>query len=328
MSTVFFGDRFTGIDVVCKIDQLFDFCGAQHHFSSEKEKRSINSFDYLLSLNKTNIFDLIDQCISNYQCCAPIWNSLLQKFDNNKFQIELNGHFHKLCRYYAIRTPEYKPDFPIDQILDLFIKKGVNVNYTFYGESCLSFLVKTNNLSLVKKLVEQYGANPRKSNLLIHACNALNESQYHFIEENKSTTGSLMDDIVRISTPYDNRDVFSYLVNELGLDVDEKNKDGMTPFIAACSEGSIPKVKLILARHPNLRPCTNSSKDLTTGQRYDGVDCWTWAQRNPQVHGILLQYKEELRQTYMELLKEIKENGTQSIVDGVIHIDEIVSFLV
>ena len=332
MTTVFFGDRFTGIDVVCKVDQLFDFCGAQHHFSKEKEKRSIQSFDYLLSLEKTSTYDLFKQCIHNYQCCVPIWNSLLQHCHKKP---ELNSHFHELCRYYALRTPKYKPEFPIETILDLFIKKGVYVNYTIYGESCLSFLVKSNNLSLVKKFVEQYGAKPHTTNLLIQACNALNERQYHLIKEQKTTTRRItieeMDDIiVRIKTPYDNVDVFSYLVNDLQLDVDEKNKGGMTPLIAACSEGSIPKVRLLLARHPDFRPRTNSLKDFLT--YYEGVDCWTWAKRNPPVHCLLLQYKEEVRQTYTELLKEIKEkiteNGTQTIVDGVIHIDEILSFLV
>ena len=333
MTTVFFGDRFTGIDVVCKVDQLFDFCGAQHHFSKEKEKRSIQSFDYLLSLEKTSTYDLFKQCIHNYQCCVPIWNSLLQHCHKKP---ELNAHFHELCRYYAIRTPEYKPEFPIETILDLFIKKGVYVNYTIYGVSCLSFLVKTNNLPLVKKFVEQYGANPHSTNLLIQACNALNESQYDFIQEQKTTarlSTILEDDIVRILKPYDNVYVFSYLVNDIQLDVNEKNSDGMTPLIAACSEGSIPKVRLLLARHPDFLPRSkNSSNDFNTGQRYDGVDCWTWAKRNPPVHCLLLQYKEEVRQTYTELLTEIKEkiteNGTQTIVDGVIHIDEILSFLV
>jgi len=208
----------------------------------------------------------------------------------------------------------------MDDIFDLFIQNGANCNAIFYNKTFLSYLVVTNNVRLVKKCVEEYGANPRLGNLLIHACNVLTESDYFFIKDQTSEKpkyGSTLANIPKMTTPYSNLDVFSYLVNDLQLDVNEKDKNGLTPLIAVCSEGSIAKVQMILARHPDFHHCTYSSYSMIARQEFAGVNCWTWAKRNEYIYPVLMQYKEELREIYIELLSHFfqQTNGTDLTVD-------------
>jgi hypothetical protein len=296
-------------------DILFDFCGSPipTHISLEQY---IKSLDVALSGYKGSIYSLVNHCIQNYQCCVPIWKCLLKYLPS----AEVNGLCNLLCQYYACRRDTYKEEFPMEDIFDLFIKKGADINFIFFEQTYLSYLVKTNNVSLVKKCVEQYGANPHLSHLLIHACNVLTESQYHFIEDQKGGKPryriTFPEKLSNMTTSYANLDVFSYLVNDLQLDVNEKDKNGLTPFIAVCSEGSIAKVQMILARNPDLHHCTYSSYSVLARQEFAGVDCWTWAKRNEHIYPILLQYKEQVRQNYMELLTLVEQiNGTQLNVD-------------
>ena len=300
-------------------DILFDFCG------SSPPEQYINSLDIALSGYKGSIYSLVNHCIQNYQCCVPIWKCLLKYLPS----AEVNGLCNLLCQYYASRRDTYKEEFPMEDIFDLFIKKGAYINFIFYDQTYLSYLVKTNNVSLVKKCVEQYGANPHLSHLLIHACNFLTECQYIFVKQMKHRLISsewIRKDVIDMTTPYVNHDVYSYLL-QLHLNVNERDKHGMTPIISACSEGSVSKIKLLLAHHPNLSFRTENTRDLFSGEEYKGVDCWEWAKRN-SIYPILEQYKVQLRQTYLDVITHGTEHGTESIMNGVHDIDDFMTYLI
>lgn len=142
------------------------------------------------------------------------------------------------------------PDPSLLEKIQRLVFAGCDLNKVVNGCTALSFLVKTNEVDTIKWCIA-HGAAPQLGHLLVHVFNHVDESQSVMNEW-------LMDDFAeRLAElggghcipylPYSNKPMLEFVLT-LNLDVNEPDQNGVTPLIAACSEGIIDKIALLL-RH-------------------------------------------------------------------------------
>jgi hypothetical protein len=122
-------------------------------------------------------------------------------------------------------------------------------------------------LPLLSWCVNEKGANPHCGHLLVYASNGITKKQH--MERVDAWKERLeeqpMVERERKYKPYKNNLMFTYLL-ELELDVEDCINSGMTPFLAACSEGTLYKVQRLLEKGVSIYKKTK-----------EGVDAWFWA---------------------------------------------------
>lgn len=200
---------------------------------------------------------------------------------------------HTLLSFCCSR-PFYKS---ISYRITCLVQSGCNFDQEigFERKTALSFMVPmSQKLSLVQWCIETMGANPRKGYLLHYACNFITRDTH----EERVLSGEWS-----YFNVHRNLDMYQYLLS-LGLNVEEcMDTTGLTPLLAACSEGNAQKVYSLLQAGG-----INISLNRKTKE---GLDVWFWANHYKNNNGteypmkqVLLAHKAEQSRYWKEMMKE------------------------
>lgn len=172
-------------------------------------------------------------------------------------------------------------DFSITNYL---IKKGLSVTATDkLGNSAINYAARQGNVGAIKKLVEK-GVKPNDKDLISAAQgpfrggNKIDVFQY-LVEELKlkptatSDNGQNVLHIIALKANQD--DIITYFVNK-GVDVNQVDKDGNTPFINICRGKSLAMIELMLPKVKNINAVNNKGEsallNAVKGSTSDVVD--------------------------------------------------------
>jgi hypothetical protein len=256
----------------------------------------MNETEFYNYLNKTkqSPFDIVRFAIQQDQSdiVFKLMVSRLSPLDTRR-TFRYNGVEHTLLSFCCSR-PFYKS---ITYRITTLVEAGCDFDQEigFERKTALSFMVPNNQtLSLVKWCIETMGANHRKGYLLHYACNFITRK----IHEERVLSGEWSYEMV-----HRNPDMYQYLLS-LGLNVEEcMDTTGLTPLLAACSEGNAQKVYALVQAggiHISLNRKTT-----------EGLDVWFWANHYKNNNGteypmkqVLLAHKAEQSRYWKEMMEE------------------------
>lgn len=254
----------------------------------------MNETEFYNYLNKQCPFDVVRFAIQEDQSdiVFKLMVSRLYPLDTIR-TFRYNGVEHTLLSFCCSR-PFHKS---IYYRIKTLVQAGCNFDQEigFERKTALSFMVSKNQtLSLVQWCIETMGANHRKGYLLHYACNFITRDTH----EERVLSGEWSYEMV-----HRNPDMYQYLLS-LGLNVEEcMDKTGLTPLLAACSEGNAQKVYALLQAGG-----INISLNRKTKE---GLDVWFWANHYKNNNGteypmkqVLLAHKEEQSRYWKEMMKE------------------------
>jgi len=172
------------------------------------------------------------------------------------------------------------------------------------GRSILSILVKTHQLELVHWCITK-GADYRIGHLLLHASNWITEAQYTAItlerkrrleQELNQMVWDVVPHWLLCLRPYSNKGMIQYLVS-LGLDVNEQDNNGVTPFFAACSGyGYMEHVQCLL--DAGVQFCSTK----------EGVSVLDWIDRHTHNDLLRKMVRDYQQRMYTEWKKQLQDS--------------------
>jgi hypothetical protein len=183
-------------------------------------------------------------------------------------------------------------------------------------KTALSFMVTTDfNRATVKWCIETLGVDIRKGRLLHYSCNFISKKAHEARLEagqiysdmlNGFDTPMAEPDEISSSKPYENINMYRYLLS-LGLDLEECIEEtGLTPLLAVCSEGNEEKVQAFLQVGGVTVSLSRYNKE--------GLDVWFWAEQYKYdnwgggytypVRDVLLTHKAEQTIYWQQMMEE------------------------
>jgi hypothetical protein len=248
------------------------------------------SIDTILHNVKWSPFSIVIIAIEEYS--DVLFTFMLSRLSPNDMTrtFSYDGVEHTLLSFCCSRT-FYNTLYPkkiLDRISSL-VQAGCQFDQEIgnEGKTALSFMVPTDEtLFVVKWCIEELGVTHRKGHLLHYACNFISRDEH----EARVLSGEWSYRMV-----HRNFDMYQYLLS-LDLDVDECMEfTGLTPLLAACSEGNPQKVHALLqvgGINISLYRKTN-----------EGLDVWFWADHY-KYSNIIEIHKEEQKRYWQQMMEE------------------------
>jgi ankyrin repeat protein len=167
-----------------------------------------------------------------------VWDIILPMISKKEINQDVDGMtlFMNCCQS---STPLLKK-----KIIRL-IHYGADINVCIEGKTALSYLVKTNEVEVVKWLISN-GADPTKGNLLAEMFRTNDSYLREWIEDMQERSDELGADFFipeeENQHAYENLDMLKFILS-LSLPEDEF---GRVPLTMACQEGNLEKIILLL----------------------------------------------------------------------------------
>lgn len=167
-----------------------------------------------------------------------VWDIILPMISKKEINQDVDGMtlFMNCCKF---STPLLKKK------MIRLIHYGANINTCIEGKTALSYLVKTNEVEVVRWLISN-GADPTKGNLLAEMFRPNDSFLREWMEEVQERSNELGADFFipeeENQVPYENLDMLKFILS-LSLPEDEF---GRVPLTLACQEGNVEKIILLL----------------------------------------------------------------------------------
>lgn len=241
-------------------------------------------------VNDVSAFDLMGMVIYGNRADMTTWKYIMKllKKEKNEYATRTFQCYekttHTLLSYlcFVIQHDQYYQHGRYDHLditkqkITSLLELGCRWDFEIEQKTPLSYLILCDEaIPLLSWCINEKGANPHVGHLLVYASNGITKKQHrerveawkerltHY-EEQPIIERELVQKY-RKYKPYKNKLMFTYLL-ELGLDVEDCIDSGMTPFLAACSEGTLYKVQRLLEKGVSIYKKTK-----------EGVDAWFWA---------------------------------------------------
>lgn len=244
----------------------------------------------------------------------------LQKADATRTFVLPNGDEHTLLTLFCARAAAYQvhPRDAFCGLLELGCQWDQEVQG---GKTALSFLVHSREVDLMKWCVGK-GAKLQKGHLLVYASKGLTKRQYEeraeiekqhrYLASNGMTP---LADPETIHPPFNNKGMFRYLVENGALVDDVEPTTGMTPLIAACSEDSLYKVRLLL-QHGAAHSLYRKNKEGMDAFAFAKLEEWKYITEDGEeqeveddddvsLHNLLRSVEAEQKEYWTEMLEEV-----------------------
>jgi hypothetical protein len=268
---------------------LFEYSEPWYLLVSACQQNNIHIVRKLINQVNVSAFDLMAMVIYGNRKDMTTWKYIM-KFLKNEKKEDATRTFqcyekttHTLLSYlcFVIQHDQYEQHGRYDHLdiakqkITSLLELGCRWDQEIDQKTPLSYLILFDEaLPLLSWCINQKGANPHCGHLLVYASNGITKKQH--MERVDAWKESLEQQSMvererelvqkyRKYKPYKNKLTFTYLL-ELGLDVEDCIDSGMTPFLAACSEGSLYKVQRLLEKGVSIYKKTK-----------EGVDAWFWA---------------------------------------------------
>lgn len=243
---------------------------------------------------RTNVdpFYLMGMVIHGNGTDMTTWNYMIQflkKEDVSRTFLDYKDKEHSLLSYLcSLHHDDFSiATLKINSLLDI----GCSLDQLVGEKTPLSYLVERDNrFPLLTWCITDKGANPHLGHLLVYA------SQFYGAE---------------------NSHVFSYLLS-LGLNIEDRLENGMTPFLAACESYDFLKITQLLEKDVSIYRKTK-----------EGIDAWYYVTCNGykypnRLRELLQEHDTRQKQFWTMLFEEIAHES--NVKD--IPIQEIIQVLV
>jgi len=288
------------------VHELYEYSDPRQLLSAACQQNHISIVQKLFVQLDVSAFDLMGMVINGNRTDMTTWKYIIkfvQKEEATRTFQCFTKTTHTLLSYLCSVLHYEHLDIAKEKITSL-LELGCRWDYEIDQKTPLSYLIDYDDaLPLLSWCIQEKGANPHHGHLLVHASNGITKKQH--MERSNG-------DILGTYRPYKNKRVFTYLL-ELGLDVEDCIDSGMTPFIAACSEGTLYKVKQLLEKGVSIYKKTK-----------EGTDAWFWADihyaevwgDDPRIRFLrdtLRQYEEKQLHFWTSLLNVSRESLLQDV---------------
>ena len=210
----------------CKSNKDYQTMLFKNIFEKGKEEtESMCNIIKLLIQSKINVEDPIDESTGNTPlmvACLKGWKKVVEIILKEKPDVINQTNNQKCNCLFSALTAQKEIDIDLVYFL---LKSGVNVNYKerFYGDSCLSLVVRQQNLTLISMLLN-FNANPnvqvreQKETLLNIACGLLNKEIVLLLLSSKA------DPYLKSGSGQNSIEYISTIVENYSPDSDERKK--------------------------------------------------------------------------------------------------------
>jgi hypothetical protein len=308
------------------VHELYEYSDPRQLLSAACQQNHISIVQKLFVQLDVSAFDLMGMVINGNRTDMTTWKYIIkfvQKEDATRTFQCFKKTTHTLLSYLCSVLHYEHLDIAKEKITSL-LDLGCQWDYEIDQKTPLSYLIEYDDaLPLLSWCIHEKGANPHDGHLLVYASNGITKKQHmdrsnvwkahvlHAQEEN----ADIDRDVLQTYKPFKNKRVFTYLL-ELDLDVEDCIDSGMTPFIAACSEGTLYKVQQLLEKGVSIYKKTK-----------EGTDAWFWANihyrevwgDDPSVRFLrdtLRQYEERQSHFWTSLL-EVSRGSKESLLQDV-----------